>query len=278
MHAVTVSALLLPFVLVTGCAWFVDADPARSAPGPVAQELVFTATDYDFAGPSSIAAGSTWVRVTNRGADVHHLQLVRLDANRSVGEAFASYGADSVSPPWLHAVGGPNGAPPRETKSALVDLEPGLHIVVCTLRAPDGNTHASHGMRSVLNVTEAPLTYPWVFLESDLDVALDDFLILLDAPIVAGAHNVSVENYGGADHEAMVVKLAKNTSVSAFVDAFDRGATSTQSGNPVGGASFLSTGERNVFRVTFTPGRYAFICFAHVAHGMSFELEVTEPP
>src|SRR5678815_2352898 len=52
--------------------------------------VTVTATDYSFAAPDTIPAGLTELRLLNRGTEMHHAMLVRLDAGKTMADLFAA--------------------------------------------------------------------------------------------------------------------------------------------------------------------------------------------
>ena len=80
MRIVLAPSVLL---LLAGC--------APSAKTPVApQEVGFTAREFAFTGPDSIAPGVTRITLVNAGTQSHHLILGRVDDGKTVAEVMAA--------------------------------------------------------------------------------------------------------------------------------------------------------------------------------------------
>jgi hypothetical protein len=101
---------------------------------PSAAPVAFTATDGAFSGPAELPSGWTEITLTNNGQEPHHLQLVRLDAGRSVeelGATLSESGGAFLS--WGRPFGGLN------TRSGWHDRgrgEPGARVICPDRRHP----------------------------------------------------------------------------------------------------------------------------------------------
>src|ERR1051326_6369741 len=51
--------------------------------------LTIVTDDYAFKGPDHISAGLTTIEVVNQGQTLHHVQLVKLPANKTLSDLFA---------------------------------------------------------------------------------------------------------------------------------------------------------------------------------------------
>src|SRR5947208_15560245 len=65
--------------------------PALRAAGP--SLITITATDYAFGVPDTIPAGLTTFRLVNQGKELHHANLVRLGAGKTVADFQAGLAA-----------------------------------------------------------------------------------------------------------------------------------------------------------------------------------------
>src|SRR5690606_12306046 len=66
---------LVVLCMATACAPIDEAPEAPVAP----QEVTFTATDFAYTGPDTIAPGMTRMTMVNDGPQGHHLILIRID-------------------------------------------------------------------------------------------------------------------------------------------------------------------------------------------------------
>ena len=262
---------------------------ALTATNPTGQTLAaqpgqftMTATDYGFMGPEQVPSGLTAIEVLNQGAEVHHAQLVRLAPGKTPADFAAAMQADPAHPPtWVTFVGGPNAVVPGDRATAVMELQPGQHLVLCLIPNKTGVAHVALGMVKPFKVTEAVETR---IAEPKPDVVITarDFQFVLSQPITAGSHTVQLVNEGGQAHEVVLVKLAPAAKAKDFIAAFEPGAVGPPPGRPLGGIVGIERGARGLFTAQFDPGQYALICFfpdpktgaPHFAQGMTWEFDV----
>src|SRR4051812_30389184 len=85
-------------------------------------EISFTAFEYGYEGPQSIAGGLTRIGLANRGEKPHDLLLFRLDDGKTLQdvvagfEAAAAAGVEATPPPWVKLYGGIAGVKPGERR------------------------------------------------------------------------------------------------------------------------------------------------------------------
>ena len=85
----------------------IDAGPVAAAGSSGgASPVIFVANDYGFAGPDRIPAGVTTIQVLNKGQDLHHIQLLKLQQGKTAQDFRAAMAADpSRMPAWVKFVG-----------------------------------------------------------------------------------------------------------------------------------------------------------------------------
>ncbi len=244
--------------------------------------LTMTATDYGFTGPELVPAGLTAVEVVNQGTEVHHAQLIRLAPGKTADDFAAAMKADPDHPPtWVTFVGGPNAVLPGDRATAVMDLSPGQHLVLCLVPNKAGVAHVVLGMAKPFLVTEAvgaPVAEP----KPDVVITARDFQFVLSRPITAGAHTIQLVNEGSQAREVVLVRLAPDAKAKDFIAAFEPGAGGPPPGRPLGGIVGIERGARGVFTAKFDPGQYALICFfpdvktgaPHFTKGMTWDFEV----
>src|SRR3712207_4824202 len=66
------------------------AGPAAAGAPSHDSRVVFEAHDYQFTGPDRIAAGMTTMQVQNKGQDVHHIQLLKLQPGKTSQDFLAA--------------------------------------------------------------------------------------------------------------------------------------------------------------------------------------------
>lgn len=250
------------------------------APGHAARQVTVTATDFafDFGGPDTLPAGLTTFHLVNKGAQPHHLWLIRLDEGKTLQDALNALKAGGPVA-WAHDAGGPNAAMPGGNDSATLVLQPGHYVAVCFVPGPDGVPHVMKGMLKELVVTgsRATATLP----PADVTITLSDYAFTPSTPLTAGHHVVLVRNVARQTHELVLVKLAPGKTARDFV-AWVEKPVGPPAGELLGGVSGIAPGTKNTFATDLVPGTYAFICFVpdakdgkpHLAHGMMTQFEV----
>jgi plastocyanin len=241
--------------------------------------VTVTARDFAFAAPATVPAGLTTVRLVNEGKEMHHAQLVHLDAGHTVEELMRAAGEHGPIPAWAHFVGGPNVPAPGGFTEATMELQPGTYALVCFIPSGDGVPHLMKGM--VKGLTVVPARSEAVAPAADVRMVLRDYAFDIAPEITAGRRVIRVENAAAQPHEVVLMRLAPGKTVQDLL-----GWLQTQAGPPpavpLGGTSFLSTGESNQITADMEPGEYALLCFVpdakdgapHVAHGMVRQLTV----
>lgn len=263
--------------LLGACAHDAGRESSTTAP-PV---ITYTAQDYSFEGPDTIPGGLATIRLVNRGQDVHHIQLLKLEG-RSVDDFPKDFpGSTSFLPKWIKHMGGANGIVAGEEASATLSLEPGTYVLLCEIPDRQMRSHVALGMvkavtvKSSSNVRSTPS-------KPDTEVKLLDFAFVPSHPLTPGRHTVKVRNEGDQPHELVLVELPPGASAKDFTDAFMPGASGPPKGKPIGGMNALEKGGEGTFPVELSPGNYALICFKfdpaskapHFAKGMITDLSV----
>jgi hypothetical protein len=138
-----------------------------------------TARDYSYDVSGNPKAGWTQLTFANDGNEFHQLLVVALKpgvTGAQVREAVAAGNTESVIgdigtglAPGLPFLLGPRGE-----ATAIAELDAGRYALVCFLAAPDGTSHAAHGMVSILRVSRraSDLTPP---TRRVVDVTTSDF-------------------------------------------------------------------------------------------------------
>lgn len=239
--------------------------------------VTVTASDFAFNAPASIPAGLTTIRLVNQGREMHHVQLARLDEGHTVEELMRlmeSAGEHGPIPSWVHFVGGPNVPGPDGATEATVQLEAGAYALLCFIPSGDGVPHVMKGMVKPLTVVPAEPSGA-LAAEPDARMVLRDYSFEVTPEIAAGRRTIRVENAAAQPHEVVLMRLAPGKTPQDLL-AWLQTQAGPPPATPLGGTSFLSTGEVNQFSAEFTPGEYALLCFVpdakdgapHVAHGM----------
>lgn len=234
--------------------------------------------DFSFDAPDTVPAGPTMVRLVNQGAEMHHVQIFRVDDGHTpaeLGEALAG----GQLPAWAVPVGGPSAAAPGQEIATEVDLAPGQYVLSCLIPSPDGTPHLAKGMVRALAVADN--TAPPAAMATTMDVELRDYGFVFAGEVTAGTHTFRVFNTAAQPHEVLFVRLEEGRTAQEVIE-WSHAPAGPPPGTPIGGVGVMATGLENRLALTFEPGRYALICFVpdatdgqpHYAHGMVQEFDV----
>jgi hypothetical protein len=259
-----------------------DAHASQPAPATSDAHIVFEAHDYTFMGPDRIPSGQITMQVQNKGHDVHHIQVLKLENGKTAQDFLAAMKADPEhSPAWVKHVGGPNAILPGQGAAATMTLTEGNYLLVCYVPDRAGIPHVALGMHKALTVA-GRMTNVAATPKADVVITLADYRFDFSSPIKAGTHTIQVMNRGTQPHEVVLLKLEGAATAKDVAAAFEPGASGPPPGAPVGGVVGLEKGGQAFFTADFQPGRYGVICFfpdistgkPHFAHGMASEFTV----
>jgi hypothetical protein len=259
--------------------------PYRAAAGA----FTITAWDYAFDAPDTAVAGMTEITLVNKGPELHHVQLIRLDDGKKLSDLFAAVGKGHGPPSWAHEAGGPNTPVPGGTSVASVNLEAGRYALLCFIPSPDGKPHVMKGMARefvVVPATGAKAAAQHASKgvaqgSAPVTITLTDYDFGLSASLVAGKQQIRVVNVAAQPHEVFLVKLGEGRTPADIV-AWVEEPNGPPPGMPFGGTTGIATGGENIVSVDLAPGEYALLCFIpdakdgkmHVMHGMMKQVTV----
>jgi uncharacterized cupredoxin-like copper-binding protein len=252
-----------------------------------ANVVTVTARDFTFDAPDTIQAGLTTFELINKGPELHHIWLVRLDQGKTLADLTAAMQQGGHTfPSWAVDVGGPQPATPGTNTNATVQLTPGNYVILCVIPSGDGKPHLMKGMLRPLTVVAAKrangsAAKPEVATKPDVEIALADYGFSFSKPITSGRQLLRFTNDAAQSHEAFIVKLEPGKSVSDML-AWVEKQQGPPPGAPMGGITGIARGVENTIELTFTPGEYGLICFIpdakdgkpHFAHGMMHQFTV----
>jgi hypothetical protein len=254
-----------------------DADSSAASPASAPPVLVVNATDYSFSGPDTVPAGLTTVKLVNGGAEMHHVQLLRLADGHTAAELAEGLktAKEARLPEWVTPAGGPNSPGPTGEAAATLDLTPGNYVLICVIPAADGVPHFAKGMVRPLTVTSTAAATHAVAPTTDMTVRLVDYAFEMPDTVPAGRHTIRVENTAAQPHEIFIVKLAPGKSAQDVITYVSK-MTGPPPGQPMGGTTFMANAGVNYITVDLTPGEYGLFCFVpdakdgqpHFVHGM----------
>ena len=226
--------------------------------------MTFTATEHSFAGPDSLPAGWTRIRLRNQGSQFHHLLLTKLAEGKSLADFTAAVQANqSPGPDLLTENGGVNILSPGTDGTVVVNLQPGTYVISCfvnDLGDPQQVPHAAKGMVKQLTVTAArgAAAQP----RSTVTVDGTEFSFTITPDITAGTQTIRFNNVGQQHHELQLIQLDPGKTVDDFVAAFGPDAPSgAPPAKALGGVAGLEARDHAYFQAQFSAGNYAFVCF-----------------
>ena len=252
------------------------------ADAPAANVVNVTATDFAFEAPAEIPAGLTTFRLVNRGRTLHHVQIVKLDAGKTISDFFAAMQAGGPPPAWVHEVGGPNAPDPMGGQAnATLEMTPGDYLLLCFVDIPGGVPHVMKGMVKPLKVTAARPVAAVRAPAADVTMTLDDYKFTLSRPLRAGTQTIRVENAARQPHEVELVRLAPGKTAQDLM-AWMRDQQGPPPASAIGGVAGLKSGGWTTFEANLQPGDYVLICFVpdasdgrpHFMHGMMQTIRV----
>ena len=243
--------------------------------------VTVTANDYAFSAPDSIPAGLTEIRLLNRGTEMHHVWLIRLDAGKTMKDLFAAMKPEAALPSWAHDVGGPNTPGPGGESSAILRLAAGRYVMICVIPSPDGKAHVMKGMAKEVVVTPATSNVSKANLRISSMMTLTDYAFGFSQPLVSGSQMIRVKNDAAQPHEVVILRLQPGKKIGDMLAWMEK-MEGPPPGAPIGGTTPMAKGEENIITLDLTPGEYGLICFApdakdgkpHFAHGMMTQFSI----
>jgi hypothetical protein len=210
------------------------------------REVTIVAREIGFDAPDSVSAGLTTIHVENRGPNLRHVAIVRLDSGHTTEEFQAAVAREDAWPSWITFLGGPQVPVGGARTTVTINLAPGRYLITCIVHAPDSASHTmvSHvvsGMVRPLTVTgvDQPAAVP----RADVTITLIDYNFYLSRPLDAGTHLIRVRNAGPQPHVIVLVQLLPGKSMA------DLATWAAQRNGPspahlIGGLTPISGGSR----------------------------------
>lgn len=253
--------------------------PARFSPLAGANVISVIATDYAFDMPTSVPAGLTTIRFSNKGKELHHLSLVKVEKGKTPEDVLAYFKAGGPPPKWMKPVGGPNAPAAGEETVLTSDLEAGDYVAFCMIPSPGGTPHIMKGMLKAFTVTSSARKSATPL--ADITLTLSEYDFAFSKPLAPGAHVIAVRNTGKQMHEFFMAQLRPGKSPLDMAK-FAENPVGAPPGKPMGGITNILPGDVVYLQVNVPKGEYAFICFTpdmtdgkpHLAHGMLKQISV----
>ena len=245
-------------------------------------EVLIVSEEYTFSGPERIDGGWKTVRLKNQGREIHHVQFLKLPADKSGKDFNEALASDSTRlPSWVVRYGGVNSVMPGEDATVIINLDPGEYVLICGIPDKRGLPHVIRGMTKSIQVTtldHSPAGAP----SQDVTVTMKEFSYAFDRPLTARKRMVRVRNDGTQAHEMLLLKIAPGASVQDFLRLYEPGNLGNPAGRTIGGLTGLSPGREAFLPLHVEPGRYGILCFLadprrrtpHFMAGMWMDIDV----
>lgn len=290
-------------VVLVACQSREEAIPAVITP-PVVDIVV---SDFAFEAPGELPAGWTTFRMENVGAQEHFGLLQKLPAGKRIADYGAEVGAVFGSvweryeageldrdgagsalgeelPQWFFNDIVPSGGPaltePGEVAQATVRLDPGVYVLECYVKTPEGVWHTMLGMVHEIVVTETPngASAP----QADVEVVIGNYRVTTGGELSAGTHTIAVHVLDQPDgmmkHDINLFRLDDETTLDEIITWMDwmdlAGFRAPAPGHSIGGMEHLAAGRTGFITVTLEPGRYAWVSEGYGARGVATEFLV----
>lgn len=276
-YARVVLLLVLSIAAVSEVASQTPRPRAPRSGGISGTELVVIATDFAFDAPEQVDAGLVNVRLFNRGKEMHHVVVIKVDRLVRISQIAEILKANKWNEEWMQALGGPEAVNPGGVSTASMVLEPGRYVLACVVASP--STHKAHfmdGMIRELSVVK-PVAAPAraALPATEVSLKLFEWNYQLDGPLFAGRRTLRVENIGKFEHHAWIVRLLPGKTIEQAT-RWAEDPSGAAPFEPVGGTTGLQPGRSVNITVDLTPGDYALLCTlfnplsrkTHSAHGM----------
>ena len=251
--------------------------------------LTYTATDTGYSGPATFASGWTQLTLTNQGTRPHDLQLIELQAGKTISDVLSTLQSQGPPPDWIKFYGSVS-AEPGQSAAYVVNPPAGNYVILSFGQSgPNQPPDALLGLLSAITVTAPQAGAPQPVLPTtSASINLVDFSFVVTGTFQAGAQTVLLTNSGKETHQAVFLPLKPGKTV----DDFNKVMRSEMSGTPVpesellfgmGPNVTLSPGVSLYFPVTLQAGEYALVCFIpspanggqpHAALGMVKQVSV----
>ena len=246
---------------------FLAAVPALAQEGSLLAgygypEVVIEVSDTGVLLPGTVTAGRTLLIYRNTGSDSRHAFLARLPDTLPIGKLFAE-GDPEAPPDWLlqsSYPGFPGEVQPGEETQVVVDLTPGLYLVVEDF---SGVLTVLPGDSAAATAVPDPI--------ADTTIALFEYDFDIPDNLAAGNQLWNVVNAGREPHELLVLSVPEGTTEAVIQDVLMNGGGEAVA---VGGMGWLSPGVIAWTEIDLTPGTYAALCFVFdPATGMPHAME-----
>ena len=234
--------------------------------------LTVKAGEYTYQLKGSPKAGLTQITFQNAGVEDHMLALFKLKKGTTAAALKKAVTAsDNSGFEKIAAPGGDptvNGSPsllsPKQSTTTLTQLPAGTYGMVCFITAPDGKSHAEHGMFKVFTVSGKSNLKPPTDGVSEVSIT--------DSAITAPTAGIPAHGWIKVTNDSAVARdftIAEYTSADAtfdqanqyFNEYFSTGKApaGTAPASLAGGLGGIAPGTTGYFEADLSNGRYAVV-------------------
>jgi hypothetical protein len=282
MTAIRMALLLVIFGVTMLIVPPVGAQSAAKLSALNYPQLPITITDDAIITPGTAVAGRTFIAYENTGHELRQSWFVRVPDDVTAADlAGALSSPDGSPPPWFFRgtfVGFPGAVSSGQVTYAVVDLTPGLYLVV--------DAPLSALLTVVPPARDAATATPVADPAVDVEVDLFEYAFRLPDTMPAGDLVWKVSNVGREAHELILTKSPVPVTTEQVMELIMTGdalATPVAGGpslndleaGEIAGFGTLSPGLTGWTELTLDPGTYVALCFVpgadgtpHVAMGM----------
>ena len=254
--------------------------------------IVVITQAMDFQTLDTISSGWNTFKWSNNSPEVHLFLLDKYPAGKDVSDALKlaadfQKGMDLINegkpdeanvefgklPEWFGEIvfsGGSGLLSPKETSITTLHLKPGYYVMECYVKMANGVFHTVMGMAKGIVVTDensgnsAPLASVNIVVSSENGITYDNTIKSGEQVLsVTFKDQIVHEHFLG--HDVNLVKLNENANLEEL-ESWMNWATPTGLRTPspkgitfLGGVNDSPAGSVGYFKVTLTPGDYAFI-------------------
>ena len=291
--------LFIGIFFITMAACSQKSETAESASQNNVVEVI--ARDFVFEAPAEIPSGWTTFKLKNEGQQEHFLYIYRLPGNLTFEQfeeeamgafyrVWDEYTAGDLSPEeageklgaeipeWFFTEMVPSGGPaltePGETSQATVKLEPGLHVIECYVKMPDGTWHTRMGMQQPLTVTtDSTGAQPPA---ADAELSISNYEITTEGELTSGTQTIAVHIQDNPEgfmlHDINLFRLNDTTDVQQIVTWMNwmdlEQFRAPAPGYSLGGVEHMGAGKTGYMTVNLTPGNYAWVSEGYGSQGV----------
>ncbi len=292
-----IKPILILFILIMlACLQSCKSDKKQMNDNPIEPKkdnsIVVITQAMDFQTLDTISSGWNTFKWSNNSLEVHLFLLDKYPTGKYVSDAIKlaadfQKGMDLINvgkpdeanvefgklPEWFGEIvfsGGSGLLSPEETSITTLYLEPGYYVMECYVKMANGVFHTVMGMAKGIVVTDGNSGNSALQASVNIVVSSENG-ITYDNIVKSGEQVISVtfkdqivhENFLG--HDINLVKLDENANLEEL-ESWMNWATPTGLRTPspkgitfLGGVNDSPAGSVGYFKVTLTPGDYAFI-------------------